>query len=140
MTDLVRPVVERFGSGPRGRKGDAGVRGTSGAIFRVEGGVDAFPGFTRLYNDTGHDWAITAARASVETAPNGGNVLVDVNVNGTSVFTDQTQRLVIPPSQLTSGKKSFVVPPIVHDGDYITVDVDTSTDPAANLSVSVVLA
>lgn len=142
MSDLslVRPVVERFGSGSRGRQGNTGPRGTAGAIFRVDGGVDAFPGFTRLYNDTGHTWTVTAVRASVETAPNGGNVIVDVNVNGTSIFTDQTERPLIGPGQLTSGK---VIPdgtPEVQDGDYITVDVDTSTDPAANLSVSVVLA
>jgi hypothetical protein len=139
MSTQVRPVVERFGSGTRGRQGNPGPRGTSGAVFRVEGGVDAFPGFTRLYNDTGRDWILRAVRATVETAPNGGNVLVDVNKNGVSVFTDQNQRPLIAPGQLTSGK---VIPngaPVISDGDYITVDVDASTDPAANLTVSLVL-
>jgi len=94
-------------------------------------------GATRLYNDTGVTWTIIACRAFVETAPSGGAVTVDVNKNGTTVFTTQANRPSISSGNLTSGKVTNMNVTSVADGDYITVDVDVTTAPAANLTATV---
>lgn len=58
-----------------------------------------------------------------DTAPTGASVLLDINLNGTTIFTVQANRPTI-----TAGTKvgSRVVPDVVavSAGDIITVDID----------------
>jgi len=94
-------------------------------------------GATRLYNDTGVTWTITAVRATVETAPSGGSVIVDVNKNGTTIFTTQANRPTIASGNLTSGKVTSANITSVADGDYLSADVDQIQAPAANLTMTI---
>lgn len=108
------------------------------ATFKIAGALGAGAGVTRLYNDTGTAWTLSSIRATVETAPSGGSVVVDVNKSGTTVFTTQANRPTITTGNLTSGKVTAIDVTSVPDGDYLTVDVDTTTAPTANLTVTVV--
>lgn len=107
------------------------------ATFKL-GTVLIGTGATRLYNDTGGTWTLLSVRASVESAPSGGSVIIDLNKNGTTVFTTQANRPTITSTNLTSGKVTAIDVTSVADGDYLTVDVDTTTSPAAQLTVTVV--
>ena len=82
---------------------------------------------------------ISSVRASVGTAPTGAALIVDVNKNGTTIFTTQGNR----PSIAASGFTATGTPDVTSltAGDYLTVDVDQvgSTIPGANLSVQVAL-
>jgi hypothetical protein len=111
----------------------------SGAVFKLSGTLSVGTGATRLYNDTGATWTISSIRATVESAPSGGSVVIDVNKNGTTLFTTQANRPTITTGNLTSGKVTTMDVTTVADGDYLTIDVDTITSPAANLTVIVVM-
>jgi hypothetical protein len=66
---------------------------------------------------------ITDIRAYVDTAPTGAALIVDVNKNGTTVFTTQGNR----PTIAISGNASTTTAPdvvAVAAGDRISVDVD----------------
>lgn len=107
------------------------------AVFKIAGTLTTGIGVTRLYNDTGTTWTLLSVRASVETAPSGGTVVIDVNKSGTTVFTTQANRPTIASAGSTSGKVTAIDVTSVPDGDYLTVDVDTNTVPAANLTVTI---
>lgn len=108
------------------------------ALLKYNGTVTTGVGATLLYNDTSSTWTLNAVRASVETAPSGGTVVVDVNINGTTIFTTQANRPSIATATLTSGKVTAINVTSVSPGSYLSVDVDTATSPAANLTVAVV--
>jgi hypothetical protein len=79
-------------------------------------------------------------RASLGSAPSGAAVIVDVNKNGTTVFTTQANR----PSIAAAGFVSTKVTPDVttlSDGDYMTVDIDQigSSVAGSDLTVTVLL-
>lgn len=92
----------------------------------------------RIYNDSGETRTITSVRASVGTAPTGAAILVDVNKNGSTIFTTQGDR----PSIAISGNTDTATPNVTSwaSGDYLTVDVDQigSTIAGADLTVTVV--
>lgn len=107
------------------------------AALKYSGTLAVGTGATRLYNDTTAAWTITSVRATVETAPSGGTVVVDVNVSGTTIFTTQANRPTIAAAGTTSGKVTNMNVTSVPAGGYLTVDVDTATAPAANLTVQI---
>lgn len=115
----------------------AASAGAKVAALKYAGALNVGVGATRLYNDTGAAWTITSVRASVETAPSGGQIVVDVNVGGTTIFTTQANRPTIATGALTSGKGTTMDVTSVPAGGYLTVDVDATTTPAANLTVLV---
>jgi hypothetical protein len=96
-------------------------------------------GTFRLYNDTGADWTIQAVRASVGTAPTGAAILIDVNVNDTTIFTTQTNRPAIADGANTSGRVSIIDVTAVAQGAYLTIDIDQvgSSSAGENLTVQV---
>lgn len=110
------------------------------ATFKYAGVLAIGTGATRLYNDTGATWTVLSIRASVETAPSGSSVVIDVNKNGTTLFTTQANRPTITSTNTTSGKVTSMDVTTVADGDYLTIDVDAIGSPAANLTVILVLA
>jgi len=86
--------------------------------------------------------ALTVANitAGVNTAPTGASILVDVNKNGTTMFTTQGNRPTIAASGFSDAAS---VPDVTSlaAGDYITIDVDQigSTIAGSNLVVSIEL-
>jgi hypothetical protein len=89
--------------------------------FTVAAGSGAGQGKARLYNDTGLQLTLESIRASVD-ALSGQDLIVDVNMNGLTVFTNQANR----PSISAPGGTQKVSPDVtdVPDGTYFTVDVD----------------
>lgn len=124
------------------------TRSSSGAERLVEPGIlFAFSkagslatgvGTHRLYNDTGSTLTIKAVRASVGTAPTGAAIRVDVNINGSTIFSTQANRPNIAASTNTS-KVTNMNTTTIADGSYFTVDVDAvgSTVAGADLTVQV---
>jgi|GEM_PF-6564949 len=66
---------------------------------------------------------VVDVRAYVDTAPTGAALIVDVNKNGTTLFTTQDNR---PTVAISGNASTAVVPdvPAVAAGDRITIDVD----------------
>lgn len=109
---------------------------TSYAAFSITGDLAVATGshpfiFTRAAT-------IVSVRAGVGTAPTGAAVIVDVNRNGTTIFTTQANRPEIAASATDSGNETPDVTAL-SAGDALTVDVDAvgSGDPGSNLTVVV---
>lgn len=108
--------------------------------FSRSGSLTVAPGTGSLYNDGDVNWTIRSIRATVGVAPAGASVIVDVNLDGTTVFTTQGNRPTIAAGSTTSGK---AVPDVVTvpPGGRLTVDVDQvgSTTAGSDLVVQVEL-
>lgn len=96
-------------------------------------------GTHRLYNDSGADWTIASVRVSVGTPPTGSGVVIDINKNGTTIFTNQANRPTIADAADTSGKLTVMNVTTVTDGEYLTVDIDQigSGAPGIDLTVQI---
>lgn len=95
----------------------------------------------RYVNATDEVQTLREVRLSVGTAPTGGPLVVDVNVDGTSAFSVQATR-----PQVAAGQKTGKSSParagdrvVVQPGGVVTVDVDTvgSTVAGSDLTVAV---
>lgn len=132
-------IIEVATSGPQGPPGPDGVPGPLSMTFGRTGDVTIGVGTTRWYNDFGAPIEIASVRASVGTAPTGSPIVVDVNIDGTTIYTNQANRPSIASGDLTDlgGTPDVVTVPA---GGYITADVDAigSGTPGANLSIQVV--
>ncbi len=108
-------------------------------VLSVAGNVAVSAGKHRLYNDTGVTLTIRAVRATLGTAPTGAAVIVDVNKNGTTIFTTQSHRPTVAISGNTSGKVTNMDVTTLADGDYLTVDIDQigSSVAGADLTVQI---
>jgi len=86
----------------------------------------------------GGTFSVVSMSAMVNTAPTGAAVILDVNKNGTTIFTTQANRPTIAVSTNTSTQGTPDVTSVT-TGDYITVDVDQigSTVAGANLTFSI---
>jgi len=84
-------------------------------------------------------YTIVGMRARVATAPTGASVLVDVNKNGTTVFTTQGNRPSISAAATESSFVTNMDVTTLGSGDYLTVDIDQigSTVAGADLTVTV---
>lgn len=89
--------------------------------FTRTGDLTVQAGTARFYLPT--NITLMSVLASVATAPGLSGVLVDVNRNGTTVFTTQANRPLIPANGHSS---SISVPNVtaLTAGDYLTIDVD----------------
>jgi hypothetical protein len=92
-------------------------------IFTVEGTliVDSNP--LRIYNNYGENKTISEVFLSVDTPPTDASILVDVNKDGTTIFTTQSNRPSIADGANTGNTISVDVP-VWADGEYLTMDVD----------------
>lgn len=106
--------------------------------FSLPSTLTTTTGKARIYNDTGSTMTIRSVRASVGTAPTGAAILVDVNVDGTTIFSGGTNRPQIAVSTNTN-KTTGMSTTTIADGSYISVDVDQvgSTVAGADLVVQV---
>jgi hypothetical protein len=105
-------------------------------VFTVPGTLSVGTGASKFYIPG----AITLGnvRASVGTAPTGTDIIIDVNKNGSTVFTTQQNRPKIYAGQtLVSNSTPNITE--FNEGDYITVDVDQigSLNPGQNLTVQI---
>src|SRR5690606_29675306 len=110
-------------------------------VHTIEDALAApLPGVLRYYNQFGFTRTIRKVFLSVSGAPAGAAIIVDVNKNGTTIFTNQANRPQIAAGQLT-GQTTTIDAPTWADGEYFTVDVDQvgSTTPGQNLSVHIVV-
>lgn len=116
----------------------ANTSGGSGVVaFSIPGGLGTSVGTARIYNDTGKDLTFGLIRASVGTAPAGSALIVDVNLNGATIFTTQANRPTIAPATNTDTATPDVTTWTA--GSYLTVDVDQvgSTTAGSDLVVQV---
>lgn len=105
-------------------------------VFSVMGTVAVQTGRSRIYLEG--SYVFESARASVNTAPTGAALTVDINKNGTTIYTTQASR----PSVAISGNTNVGSTPDVtsfSSGDYITVDVDQIGSTIAGADLTVVL-
>jgi hypothetical protein len=123
--------VEMAG-GPTGPIGQSTKEWTKTGTLTTTTGSLAFP--------LPFDGTILGISARVTTAPTGASILLDVNKNGTTIFTTQANRPAIVASALATATEvqnmditTFVA------GDYLTIDIDQigSTIAGSNLTVVV---
>lgn len=104
--------------------------------FAVTGTIAVATGRSRIYLEG--DYVIETVRAAVNTAPTGSAVVVDVNKNGTTIYTDQAKRPTVAAGTNSATGNDPAVTALAA-GDYLTVDVDQvgSTVAGADLTVTV---
>jgi hypothetical protein len=103
--------------------------------FTASGVLTVRTGVSRQYLDG--TYAFVSARASANTAPTGAALIVDMNKNGTTIFTTQSNRPQIAVSTNTNLSSTAQVTTFAA-GDYITVDIDQigSTVAGSDLTVN----
>lgn len=113
--------------------------GHSLTVGNLPGTVAVGTGTTRFYNPFGRSMTLYKGFASVGTAPTGASLIVDINKNGTTIFTTQANRPTIAVSTFFDDTPA---PDVTSwpAGDYLTFDVDQigSTVAGADLVVGVV--
>src|SRR3990167_766560 len=99
----------------------------------LEAGTDKAAHFRALRAVT-----ITEVYLEVKTAPTGAAIIVDVNKNGTTLFTTQSNRPQIAISA-TTGTSTTIENNALAAGDLLVVDLDQvgSTIAGADLSVHI---
>ena len=115
VTDSASNPVNDLGSGNRDVMETVHMFTEHAGVLTVAGGVQRF----RMP----YDGTITAASAVVNTAPTGAAVIVDVNLNGTTIYTTQANRPTIAIGGNDSGETVPDVTAFV-EGNYLTPDVD----------------
>jgi hypothetical protein len=84
-----------------------------------------------------NDYTIQKAYAYVKTVPTGASIYVDINVNGTSIWSaDQSNRVQIAAAAQT-GSSTIFDDSSLAEGDIITIDVDQvgSTVSGADITI-----
>jgi hypothetical protein len=104
--------------------------------FAVTGTVAVGTGKSRIYLEG--DYVVETVRAAANTAPTGAALVVDLNKNGTTIYTDQSGRPAIASGTNSATGNNPAVTTLAA-GDYLTVDVDQigSTAAGADLTVTV---
>jgi len=86
-----------------------------------------------------HSLIMDYVRCYAKTPPSGSDIIVDVNKNGSTIFTTQANRPTVP-NGLNKGNISATPDiPSLAEGDVITLDIDQvgSSTPGADLTVEV---
>ena len=91
-------------------------------IFSMDDVLVTKIGQARFYPP--YDIIITDVRISVGTAPTGATIEVDVNKNGTTIFTTQSNRPIIATSGFFDLSGTPDITAYTADTDYISVDID----------------
>ncbi len=132
------PVGATGSAGSTGATGSAGASGPGRFVGSISGVLAVRTGTVRMYNDSGRTLTIASVRTTCGVAPTGATILVDVNKNGTTIFTTQGNRPSIAISGVASSKATPDVTSLA-DGDYLTVDIDQvgSTLPGTDLLINV---
>lgn len=106
--------------------------------FSKSGNLSTGTGTLRWYNDLGRAVTIFAVRASVGTAPATQSIIIDVNENGTTMYTTQGNRPTIAASSNTTDA-TLPDDTSLADNNYITIDIDQvgSGTVGADLTVTI---
>lgn len=99
-------------------------------------------GTVRRYNDSGQTLTIVAVRVRTNiNAPDGSDLIADLNKNGSTVFTTQANRPRVIVGTQDSGKVTNMNITSVEDGAYLVPDIDQvgSIVPGSGVLVSVTL-
>lgn len=96
------------------------------------------PGLHRFYNLSGKTRTILGVFASAGVGPVGSDVIADVNKNGVTIFTTQSNRPTVPDG---ANEGALAIPDVAlwPNNEYLTVDVDQvgSSVPGQDLTVQV---
>lgn len=140
-------IVSTGLQGPQGPQGEQGPMGLSGVtrssmiIFTISGTVAINQGTLRILNVTGKTVIIRKVVLSVGllTPPTGASLIVDLNKNGSTIFTDQLNRPLVLSGEV-SGQTTIIDSPNWSDGEWLTMDVDQvgSSLAGSDLTVHVV--
>ena len=122
--------------GAAGAAGATGISLGNCTAFTVPGTLTVGSSLARFYF-TG-SYTITNIHASVGTAPTGASVIVDVNKNGSTIFSTQGNRPTIVASSNVDSSSTPDTTSVV-SGDYLTIDIDQigSTVAGTDLVVTV---
>jgi len=138
LADAINKIENELGTNPKGTFADVAAKLNRESVipFSRSGSLAVAVGQGRFVFPFAA--TITGVRASVGTAPVGSSLIVDINKNGTTIFSTQANR----PTIAASGNVSGVAVPNTTSfaaGDYMTVDVDQvgSTTPGSDLTVVV---
>jgi hypothetical protein len=106
-------------------------------IFTVSGELSVGANKT-LELFPGASLTLTEVFISVKTAPTGATLIVDVNKNGTTIFTNQANRPTIADGETSDTSGTPDVTAIVKN-DKITIDIDQvgSSTPGEDISIHV---
>jgi hypothetical protein len=118
-------------------RGVAWVDNMTPVIFSVNGQLGVAAGVSRIGVEG--NYTIKGVRARVDTAPTGTSIKVDVNKNGTTLWSTQTNRPDIAVSTNASSYVTNMNTTTLASGDYLTMDVDQigSTIAGSHLTVTV---
>lgn len=111
---------------------------TDNVEFGEAGTLEVKAGTARWYAPA--NITITGVSASVGTAPAGADIQVDVNKNGTTIFTTQSNRPIITAgTQFDASGTPDVTAMSGPNVDYLTVDIDQvgSSTPGSDLTVQI---
>lgn len=125
---VIKKAIAGSGIGLSATGADAGTGdvtisavGPNDITMSFDGTLTVFAGTKRWYVPA--NITITAVRASVGTAPTGASAIFDVNKNGTTIFTTQSNRPTIAAGTQTDLADAIDVTTF-SAGDYLTVDID----------------
>lgn len=108
-------------------------------IFTVEGELEIAVGMLKIPNVTGRTLTLSKVYLIVGTAPVDASILVDININNTTIFTTQEKRPAIL-TTATTGQSADLDVTSWEDGSCLTMDIDQigSTTAGSDLTVVVV--
>lgn len=123
-------------------RGLDGVPGPEGPniepyTYTAAGPLFVGTGAARVYLDS--NYTLETVRIAVGSAPVGlDSIIVDVNKNGLTIYTDQNNRPFLAESQVTATGNA-ATGTVFAPGDYMTIDVDSvgSAASGADLTVTV---
>lgn len=81
---------------------------------------------------------IKRADAHVKTAPVGADLIFDININGTTIWSTQANRVKCADG-VTSGTQTSFNTTSIADGDVLTLDIDQIGSGTAGSSATVML-
>lgn len=128
-------ILETGSKGPAGAPGADGI-GYTVQTFTAPGTLTSYSGKARWFSPA--DFEITAITVGCGTAPVGQPIVVDINLNGASIFTDQANR----PRILEGNFFATGVAPnnrFVDQNEYLTVDIDQVGSTFAGSDLVVVI-
>lgn len=108
-------------------------------IFTVAGDLSIVNNPLRIYNRLGSNQTISEVFLAVNTAPAGSGILVDIHKNGTTIFTNQSNRPTIISGAYT-GNTTTVDVNTWSSNEYLTAHIDQigSSTPGSDLVIHVI--
>lgn len=147
LTDVPASYTGQAGKFPKVKATEDGLEFASVAggglvretIFTFAGDLEVGSNPFKIYNKFGSSQTISQVFLSIATAPAGANVVVDIHKNGTTIFTNQSNRPAITDGN-TEGYTTTIDVSTWADGEYLTAHIDQigSNTPGANLVVHVI--